>query len=109
MAADTQLMKGILEGCILSLLAREKSYGYRVVERMRGFGFTDIAEATIYPILNRLEKKGDLNFEKRASKMGPPRKYFGLTAQGEEALKAFEESWNNTVKIVDNVLKEGAQ
>lgn len=109
MAAHTQLMKGILEGCILSLLAREKSYGYRVVERMRSFGFSDVAEATIYPILNRLEKKGDLNFEKRASKLGPPRKYYGLTTQGEAALKAFEESWNNTVKIVDNVLKEGTQ
>lgn len=109
MAADTQLMKGILEGCILSLLEKEKSYGYRVVERMREFGFSDVAKATIYPIFNRLEKKGDLNFEKRASKLGPPRKYDGLTAQGVAALKAFEESWNNTVKIVNNVLKEQTQ
>ena len=106
MAQQTQLMKGILEGCILSVIGAEQSYGYKVVEAMRIFGFADIAEATVYPILNRLEKKGDLSFEKRPSLIGPPRKYYGLTQQGSEALAAFKKSWQNTGKIVQRVLEE---
>ena len=106
MATDTQLLKGILEGCILALLKREPSYGYRVVERLRAFGFGDVAEATVYPILNRLEKKGELTFEKRPSALGPPRKYYGLTGAGEDALNRFAASWQTTSGIVERVLEE---
>ena len=106
MASETQLMKGILEGCILSAVGTEQSYGYKVVEAMRGYGFTDVAEATVYPILNRLEKKGDLSFVKKPSSIGPPRKYYDLTDQGRKALTAFKQSWKNTSAIVDKVLKE---
>ena len=106
MAAQAQLMKGILEGCVLSLLSRESSYGYHVVERMRTFGFLDVAEATVYPILTRLEKKGELRAEKRPSAIGPPRKYYALTAAGQAALAQFESSWYDTVSIVARVLQE---
>ena len=105
MADDTQLMKGILEGCILSLLKQEPSHGYRVVERLNAFGF-DTAEATVYPILNRLEKKGDLTFQKEASSLGPPRKVYAVTRQGEQSLSAFEANWAATSRIVGHVLKE---
>lgn len=106
MAQQTQLMKGILEGCILSVIGTEQSYGYKVVEAMRAFGFVDVAEATVYPILNRLEKKGDLFCEKRESFIGPPRKYYGLTRQGKDALAAFKQSWDTTSRIVQQVLEE---
>jgi len=106
MAEQSQLMKGILEGCILSVLARGESYGYRVVERMRAYGFDDIAEATVYPILTRLEKKGALQSERRLSTKGPPRKYYALTDAGRDALARFEESWSETAAIVGRVLKE---
>jgi len=105
MADDTQLMKGILEGCVLALLKRESSHGYRVVERLIALGL-NTSEATVYPILNRLEKKGDLSFEKEASNLGPPRKVYALTQQGEQALFAFEVVWAATSRIVDHVLKE---
>ncbi len=105
MAADTQMMKGILEGCILSIIAEEKSYGYRVVEKLGNFGFKDVAEATVYPILTRLEKKADLLSEKKPSKLGPPRKYYSITEQGKQALNEFRKSWTKTSGIVENVLK----
>ena len=105
MADDTQMMKGILEGCVLALLKNEPLYGYLIVERLQGFGF-DAAEATVYPILTRLEKKGDLRFEKRPSNLGPPRKYYILTNRGFEALKSFRKSWAATSRIVDDMLEE---
>ena len=106
MASETQLMKGILEGCILSLLGDEPGHGYRVVERLRGIGFDDVAEATVYPILKRLEKKDELAFEKQPSDVGPPRKVYALTADGRAALAAFAQRWASTAAIVDRVLKE---
>jgi len=68
-----------------------------------------VAEATVYPILNRLEKKGDLSFVKKPSTLGPPRKYFSLTEQGEMALSEFKDIWNKTSGIVEKVLKEVAK
>ena len=106
MASESQMMKGILEGCVLALLSHTSSYGYRVVERMRTFGFSDVAEATVYPILTRLEKKGQLSVEKRRSAIGPPRKYYALTTAGHAALAQFESNWHDTVRIVGRVLKE---
>lgn len=106
MAAESQLMKGILEGCVLALLAQQESYGYRVVERLRGFGFTDVAEATVYPILTRLEKKGQLSARRRASAIGPPRKYYALTAAGRDALAQFGQNFRQTAAVVVRVLEE---
>ena len=105
MADDTQMMKGILEGCILALLKKEPGHGYRVVERLSAFGF-DAAEATVYPILSRLEKRGDLAYRKEPSSLGPPRKVYSLTDFGERSLAAFEASWAETSRIVGHVLEE---
>ena len=88
MADDTQMMKGILEGCVLGLLKAEPLYGYLLVDRLKSYGF-DAAEATVYPILTRLEKKGELKHEKRPSNLGPPRKYYALTDKGKSALSDF--------------------
>jgi len=109
MASETQLMKGIFEGCILCLIAQEPGHGYRVVERMRALGFTGVAEATIYPILTRLEKRGDLKHSKQKSPSGPPRKVYALTAAGKTALSQFGESWRNVSAIVSDVLQGGEE
>ena len=54
----SQLMRGTLEGCILKILSKNTSYGYEIVTTLLGYGFKDIKEGTIYPLLVRLEKKG---------------------------------------------------
>lgn len=106
MAADTQLLKGVLEGCILGLLKQEASYGYKVVEKLRESGFENIQEASVYPILNRLEKKELLRYEKRPSEKGPPRKYYLLTQHGEDMLKGFLESFKVIQKNVCGIFRE---
>lgn len=52
----SQLMRGTLEGCILKILSQNTSYGYEIVTTLLGYGFKDIKEGTIYPLLVRLEK-----------------------------------------------------
>ncbi len=106
MAEETQFLKGILEGCILALLQREKNYGYKVVEGLRERGFGDIHEVTVYPILTRLHKKGILEAEKRPSEIGPPRKYYALTPKGDDALREFLTTWETIKDKVDRLIDE---
>ena len=106
MAHETQLLKGVLEGCILSLIAREAAYGYIIVEKLKIAGFENMREATVYPILTRLEKKGFLKPEKRPSDLGPPRKYYLLTDAGKKELQAFIENYNGLKSSVENIFKE---
>ena len=54
----SQLMKGTLEGCILQILSETVTYGYEIVTTLTEFGFEDVKEGSIYPLLVRLEKKG---------------------------------------------------
>lgn len=55
----SQLMKGTLEGCILQILSETVTYGYEIVTTLTEFGFEDVKEGSIYPLLVRLEKEGN--------------------------------------------------
>ena len=106
MAEEAQLLKGILEGCVLALLNREETYGYRVVEMLRDKGFAGMQEATVYPLLTRLHNKGLLSCEKQPSEIGPPRKVYSLTAEGRRGLGVFQKSWFDIRGNVDQILRE---
>jgi PadR family transcriptional regulator PadR len=105
MANDTQIVKGILEGYILKIISKEELYGYKTVERLNEIGF-DVNEATVYPILTRLENKGYLKVKKRPSPLGPLRKYYFLTAEGQVNLEEFQETWQRMMKMINQVMED---
>ena len=72
----SQMMKGILDNCILIVIAQEDTYGYDISQKLKSYGFSNISEGTIYPLLLRLEKNGCINSEFRKSAYGPNRKDF---------------------------------
>lgn len=108
MTDDTQIVKGLLEGCILSLIEQEELYGYKAVELLNQRGFS-VNEATVYPILTRLEFKGCLLVARRPSPLGPMRKYYSLTPAGRSALQDFRTAWDQISRAVDQILKEEKQ
>ncbi|MDW7617600.1 PadR family transcriptional regulator, partial [Peribacillus simplex] len=71
----TEMLKGVLEGCVLEIISRGDTYGYEITRRLNEMGFTEVVEGTVYTILVRLEKKELVKFEKKRSEMGPPRKF----------------------------------
>ena len=101
---NTQISKGILEGCIIQLVGNDETYGYKVVEQLNAIGM-DVNEATVYPILKRLEKRGLLVVTKKPSALGPMRKYFRLSALGEEELLDFIKVWEETKLKVDLIIR----
>lgn len=106
MAKDTQILKGILEGCLLKIIENHETYGYEICEKLMNYGFSDITEGSVYPILIRLEKKENIYSITKKSPLGPMRKYYYLTEKGKEELKDFMDSWEEINNAVKRVLEE---
>lgn len=105
-----QLLKGTLEGCILQIIERQTTYGYEIAVLLCGYGFADLTEGTLYPLLLRLERKGLISAEFRPSPSGPSRKYYILTQAGAETLAQFHAAWRQVSTAVGAVLEgEDAQ
>lgn len=101
--AETQLLKGVLEGCVLEVIAQEEIYGYELIQRLKQYGFSTIIGGTIYPLLQKLEKRGLIAGVMRASPDGPDRKYFQLTEDGRVYLSDFWQQWTELVDKVSQV------
>ena len=101
---DTQLMKGILEGCVLAIIAKGETYGYEILTEMEKVGFESLGEGTLYPVLTRLDKNGYISCRKAKSPMGPIRKYYTITDIGQEYLDRFKENYSRVVDSANKVL-----
>ncbi len=99
---QSQMRKGILEFCILSIIKRGEVYPSDIVEEMRAANM-HILEGTLYPLLTRLKNAEMLSYRWEESNSGPPRKYFSLTEKGATFYKQLEETWkelSNAVNIL---------
>ncbi len=89
----TEMLKGVLEGCVLEIINRKETYGYEITRELNELGFTDVVEGTVYAILIRLEKRKLVETTKKPSELGPPRKFFVLNDAGKIELQQFWEKW----------------
>lgn len=101
----TEMLKGVLEGCVMEIISRGETYGYEITRRLNALGFTDVVEGTVYTILLRLEKSRLVDIVKKASDKGPPRNFFTLNDAGREELRKFWEKWEFVASKI-NQLKE---
>jgi len=99
------MLKGALEGCVLEIIGRHKTYGYEITQQLRELGFTEVVEGTVYTILVRLEKNNLVSIDKKPSDMGPPRKFYALTKAGHQELQRFWAKWDFVSSKI-NELKE---
>ncbi len=100
---QSQMRRGILEFCILSVIRRGEAYPSDIVEEMKASKLI-VLEGTLYPLLTRLKNAGMLSYRWVESNSGPPRKYFSLTEQGITFYKELEDTWNELANAV-NTLK----
>ncbi len=101
----TEMLKGVLEGCVLDIIGRQETYGYEITRRLNALGFTDVVDGTVYTILVRLERNNLVEVTKKPSDMGPSRKFFELNQAGREELHRFWERWEFVSSKI-NELKE---
>jgi PadR family transcriptional regulator, regulatory protein PadR len=100
----TQLLRGVLDLCLLAVMGDDPAYGYEMTKRLGERGLSIVGEGSIYPLLGRLERDGLVDTHRAASNGGPPRKYYRLSRQGRLALEAGTKEWQATRDAVDAVL-----
>ena len=97
-----QITSSILEACVLAVLSKEETYGYKLTQEI--MQVTNISESTLYPVLRRLQKNGMLAVRDEPY-MGRNRRYYSLTESGEEQYGLYKAEWINYKNTIDNIIK----
>jgi PadR family transcriptional regulator, regulatory protein PadR len=97
-----QMRKGVLEYCILSVLAQGDAYACDIIGKLKEVQLI-VVEGTLYPLLTRIKNEGLLTYRWEESTQGPPRKYYKLTDDGKKTLQDLDEAWNELVENVNQL------
>jgi PadR family transcriptional regulator PadR len=100
---NVQMRKGVLELCILAIIAEKDAYASDIILRLKEVRLI-VVEGTLYPLLTRLKNDGLTVYRWEESKTGPPRKYHQITGPGMEYLSELKTDWHNLVESVENIL-----
>ncbi len=101
----SQMRKGILEYCILTIISRKEVYTSDILETLRQANLL-VVEGTLYPLLSRLKNNGLLKYRWQESTDGPPRKYFTLTDEGEQLVATLNEEWNTISQSISKITEQ---
>ena len=100
----SQMRKGVLEYCILSILSRKEAYASSILEELKAANML-VVEGTLYPLLIRQKNQGLLSYRWEESTQGPPRKYYVITAKGREQLAAMDAAWQELGNSIETLKK----
>ena len=100
---NSQLKRGTLELCVLSILCRRDCYGYELVNRISEC--MQITEGTIYTLMKRLKDNGMIDSYIVESQEGPPRKYYKITDSGRAEKETLLKEWFEFVDSINALLK----
>ena len=101
---EAQLLKGILEGCVLGIIARGETYGYEILSELIKQGFDNVGEGTLYPVLTRLDRNGYIICRKAKSPLGPVRKYYRISEEGMVYYENFRKSYSKITGCAQKIL-----
>lgn len=102
---SSQMRKGVLEFCILSIIRKSEVYPSDIIDQMKAAGLS-ILEGTLYPLLTRLKNAELLSYRWEESATGPPRKYFSLTDKGETFYQELQQTWKQLADAVHQIIQE---
>jgi DNA-binding PadR family transcriptional regulator len=102
------LVAASAEPLVLSLLAGGESYGYAIIQEIRSRSQDRMAwtDGMLYPVLHRLEHKGQIKSRWVEAESGRKRKYYALNKEGRKALKTHRENWNMVHSVLAGFSKE---
>lgn len=96
----SQMRKGVLEFCILSVIKLGEAYPSDIIDKMKEANLK-LLEGTLYPLLTRLKNAELLSYRWVESSSGPPRKYFSLTEKGAAFYQELDATWKELANAVD--------
>ncbi len=96
----------ILDSLVLSTVAREPTYGYRITQQARSI--VPVSESSLYPVLRRLQKEGYLEtYDQEFA--GRNRRYYKITGDGQQALEQYQDQWVEYRDKIDRILLGGGE
>ena len=95
----SQMRKGVLEYCILSILSRKEAYASSIIDSLKAANMI-VVEGTLYPLLIRQKNQGLLTYRWEESTQGPPRKYYEITDKGRAQLAEMDAAWQEMVESI---------
>lgn len=101
----SQMRKGVLEYCILSILRKNDAYASSLIAELKEAKMI-VVEGTLYPLLTRQKNQGLLNYRWEESTQGPPRKYYTLTEKGKRMLDEMDLAWKEVVSSIEYIKKQ---
>lgn len=101
----SQVKKGTLTFIILSVLKDKEFYGYELIEEVKKHTDIEIAEGTLYPLMNRLKKEELVSSKWIEQESGIPRKYYCITNTGNETLIQMRIYWSNLENSIKKISK----
>ncbi|MBO4818355.1 MAG: PadR family transcriptional regulator [Bacteroidales bacterium] len=99
-----QMRKGVLEYCILSILAHKEAYASTIIEDLKAANMI-VVEGTLYPLLIREKNQGLLTYRWEESPQGPPRKYYMITDKGRSQLEEMDAAWSEIIETIKTLRK----
>src|SRR5579862_5923426 len=100
----TELLRGVLDLCLLAVIQEGPAYGYEMTKRLRARGLSIVGEGSIYPLLGRMEREGLVVTYRAASNGGPPRKYYRASDAGQRVLEDGRSEWRAARDAIDSAL-----
>ena len=100
---QVQMRKGILEYCIMEIIARGQVYASDMLEELTAAKMI-VVEGTLYPLLTRLKNAGLVEYNWVESSSGPPRKYYTLTQAGLDFLGQLRTTWQELVASTTHII-----
>ncbi|TWJ01435.1 PadR family transcriptional regulator PadR [Mucilaginibacter frigoritolerans] len=101
----SQVKKGTLSYIILIILDEKEYYGYELVQEIKIHTTLEVAEGTLYPLLNRLKTDGIVESKWIEQESGIPRKYYTLTTEGRETLQEMKKIWSTLETAINKLQK----
>lgn len=98
------MRKGVLEYCILCILARKEAYASAIIEELKSANMI-VVDGTLYPLLIREKNQGYLTYRWEESPQGPPRKYYVITDKGRSLLQEMDAAWSEIVTTIETLKK----
>jgi PadR family transcriptional regulator PadR len=100
---NAQMRKGVLELCILAIIARQDAYASDIITKLKEARLI-VVEGTLYPLLTRLKNDGLTVYRWEESKSGPPRKYHQITEPGLKYLSELINGWQDLIDSVEKIV-----
>ena len=101
----SQIKKGTLSFIIMNILKENEYYGYELIEKIRKHTEIEIAEGTLYPLMNRLKNENLVNSKWIEQETGIPRKYYCLSQIGMKTLNQMNQYWANLAESIIKIIK----